>query len=266
VVNAEDIHCRRHARRLVGPVIWFAPDPPSLAVLRGTKRPYGLATVREGRLCFERLRKRVDLLAVNAIPACHGGSARHNVANALAAAAAALAMGVSAEHIAAALSRFGADPADNPGRANVFAINGATVLMDFGHNPEGLRAVFAIADQLPRKRLLVSFGQAGDRTDEAIRELSDVLADQQPDRVLIKEMPKYARGRSLTEVPELLRGRLLERGVAPERIEQMAGEDEALQAALAWLQPGDLAVLFVHGYIDEINAELTRLAATAPAS
>jgi UDP-N-acetylmuramyl tripeptide synthase len=260
VVNAEDIHCRRHARRLTGPVIWFAPDPPSQAVLRGTRRPYGLATVRAGRLCFERLRKRVDLLAVTDIPACHGGSARHNIANALAAAAAALAMGVSAEHIATALSRFGADPADNPGRANLFSINGASVLMDFGHNPEGLRAVFEIARKVPRQRLLISFGQAGDRTDEAIRELSDVIAAEQPDRVLIKQMPKYARGRDLNEVPKLLVDRLLECGLPEERIEVVAGEHEAVADALAWLQPGDLAVLFVHGYIEQINAELAALA------
>ena len=260
VVNAEDVHCRRHARRLDGPVIWFAPRPPGAAVLRGTRRPGGLATVRDGRLCIERARRRIDLLAVEEIPACHGGSARHNVANALAAAAAALAMGAPVEAIRSGLASFGSSPLDNPGRANVFHIGDATVLMDFGHNPEGLRAVFEIASKLPRQRLLVSFGQAGDRTDAAIAELADVLADQQPDRVLVKALTKYARGRDPAEVPRILLQRLLERGLQAAQLQQVDGEHEAVAAALDWLQPGDLAVLFVHGYIEQINAQLAELA------
>lgn len=259
VVNAEDVHCRRHARRMKRPVIWFSLRPPSVKLLAGTQRPAGVMTVREGRLHFERGRKRLALIAADAIPACHGGSATHNIANALAAAAAALAMKVPPEAINQALSEFGSDPKDNPGRATLFNIAGATVLMDFGHNPEGVRAVFNIAEGLPRERLLVSFGQAGDRTDQALRDLSDALADQKPDRVIVKEMNKYHRGREAGEIPTLLRGQLLARGLVEDQLAQARSEDEVLAQTLEWLQPGDLAILFVHSDIERISDELSRL-------
>lgn len=259
VVNAEDVHCRRHARRMKRPVIWFSLRPPSEKLLSGTQRPAGVMTVRDGKLCFERGAKTIELLAASDIPACHGGKATHNVANALAACAAALAMKVSPAAIRLAMGKFGSDPKDNPGRATLFKIAGATVLMDFGHNPEGVRAVFKIAQDLPRERLLVSFGQAGDRTDQALRDLSDALADQGPDKVIVKEMNKYHRGREAGEIPALLRDQLLTRGLREEQLTAATSEDEVLAQTLEWLRPGDLAILFVHSDIERISDELGRL-------
>ncbi len=260
VVNAEDVHCRRHARRMSRPVIWFALRPPRPSVLSGTQRLAGVMTVEADQLVYLRGQRRTKLLPVAAIPAAHGGSARHNVANALAAAAAAMAMKVPLHAIRSALSCFGASPEDNPGRASLFRINGASVMMDFGHNPEGVRAIFEITAKLPRQRLLISFGQAGDRTDEALRDLADALADQSPDRVIIKEMNKYHRGRGAGEIPALLREQLLLGGLQPEQLTQVDSEDEALKHCLDWLRPGDLAILFVHSDIDRISAELSELA------
>jgi len=261
VVNAEDVHCRRHARRLNRPVLWFALRPPRPSVTQGAKQLAGVMTVVDGAICLLRGKQQRKIIEVTQIPATHGGNASHNVANALAAAAAAVAMKVPLEAIREALSTFGADPGDNPGRATLFEINGARVMMDFGHNPEGVRAIFQITERLPRKRLLVSFGQAGDRTDQAMRDLADALADQIPDRVIIKEMNKYHRGRGAGEIPALLRDQLLIRGLTPEQLAEAHSEDEVLEQTLAWLQPDDLAILFVHSDIERISAELARLAA-----
>src|SRR5262249_22563133 len=79
------------------------------------------------------------IATVAEVPITSGGAARHNIANALAAAAAAEALGISAEAIRRALVGFRAG--ENPARGNLLAVGAARVLLDFGHNPEGVRAV-----------------------------------------------------------------------------------------------------------------------------
>src|SRR5262249_56688243 len=84
-------------------------------------------------------------------PSPRGAAARHNISNALAAAAAAEALGISAEAIRRALVGFRAG--ENPARGNLFAVGAARVLLDFGHNPEGVRAVLELARALAAGRL-----------------------------------------------------------------------------------------------------------------
>ena len=73
------------------------------------------------------------------MPLTVGGSAEYNVSNIAGAALAALELGVSSTTVAEVLARFGADPADNPGRLMRYDYRGAQVLIDYAHNPEGLQ-------------------------------------------------------------------------------------------------------------------------------
>ena len=129
-----------------------------------------------------------DLLGVAELPIAMGGAARHNVSNALAAALVARALGFDTREIASGLEAFTGDPQHNPGRGNLFDLGGATILVDFAHNPHGLRALFEMASRLPAKRRLVLLGQAGDRDDESIRSLVKETWKAKPDRIVIKEM------------------------------------------------------------------------------
>lgn len=259
VVNAEDRYCTRHARKLARPVYWFALHRPPRALLRGQCEVRAQVYASHGEVVIDDAAGIRPLLPVADIPITVGGNATHNLANALAATAAGLAMGVAEPVLAQALRDFGRDWRDNPGRANLFWIRGAQVLADYGHNPEGLAAVFRIARALPHGRCLVSFGQAGDRSDADIRELADQVAALNPDRILVKDMPDMLRGRAAGEIPALLRTRLLDCGIAEQRIEILQGDPAALQSALAWIQPGDLAVLFIHTDSAALLEQLDRL-------
>ena len=44
--------------------------------------------------------------------------------------------------------RFGRDPADNAGRLMRFDVRGVKVLVDYAHNPDGLRGVLSVARAL----------------------------------------------------------------------------------------------------------------------
>ena len=84
---------------------------------------------------------------------------------------------------------------DNPGRCNVYEINGFTVLVDFAHNPEALQALLDMANRMATKRKALCFGQAGDRPDDLIRELARSAWESGLDQVFVSELAKYYRGR-----------------------------------------------------------------------
>ena len=134
-----------------------------------------------------------------------GGAARHNLANALAALAGAAALGLPPSAMAEALRTFGSDEADNPGRGLYREVGGVKVLVDFAHNPHGVAALGQPVATIPAARRLVLLGQAGDRTDAEIRALAAAVWSLRPDRVVIKEMESYLRGRDPGEIPALLR-------------------------------------------------------------
>ena len=191
-------------------------------------------------------RERIEVTRVKDVPVTFGGAARHNVANALAAIAMASTIGIPAEAMATGLSRVSNTPAHNPGRANTFERDGVRILLDYAHNPHGLTALLDIANALPAERRLLLLGQAGDRTDEAIRDLARAALSFQADRIVIKEIPEMLRGRPPGEIPAILEDELLRNGVPAGRIEHAASEAEGARLLLDQARAGDLVVLLVH--------------------
>jgi UDP-N-acetylmuramyl tripeptide synthase len=133
-----------------------------------------------------------------------------------------------------------------------------TVLVDFAHNPHGLAALLATARALSPRRLLVVLGQAGDRDDEAIRDLARTASRFAPDRIVLKALRGYQRGRPDGEVEAILEHELLRLGAPPESIARATGEVEALQGALAWAEPGDVVLQLVHSHREQVLEQLRR--------
>jgi UDP-N-acetylmuramyl tripeptide synthase len=176
--------------------------------------------------------------------------------------AAATALGIGIERIATALRRFGREVGDNPGRANLLELGGTRILLDYAHNPHGMAALVGVAQTFPARRRLVMLGQAGDRDDEAIRELARTAWTLQPDRVVVKEMDQYLRGRALGEVPALLADEFSRLGAPDSAISRVGPEIDGVREALAWARPGDLLVLAVHQDRRAVLGLLSRLTAT----
>jgi UDP-N-acetylmuramyl tripeptide synthase len=120
------------------------------------------------------------------------------------------------------------------------------LFLDYVHNPHGMAALTAALERFPAHRRLVLLGQAGDRDDTAIRELARGALALRPDRVVLKEMDAYLRGRAPGEVSRLLTDALIDAGYPREAITAAPTEIDAVRAALAWAEPGDLLVLGIH--------------------
>ena len=245
VLNADDAVLHQAGRALSKPVAWFGLDADmtgEAALASGHES----ATIIDGHFVLRRGQERVELLRVNEAPVTLGGSAVHNVANALAASLAAWCLGCSPDAVRQALATFGERNTDNPGRASLFDVGGVRVLLDYAHNPHGMQALAAIARALPGGRRGLVIGQAGNRDDESIRGLARSAWPIGIDHVVVKEMEAYRRGRPVGEIPGILADEFRHLGLPPESIEYGESEVDAVTRALDWARPGDLLVLTVH--------------------
>jgi cyanophycin synthetase len=272
VLNADDPELAARGSLGPSPVTWFSLEP-RLEPLPGPRRSTSAAgldlaahlaaggdavLLAGGELVLARGAGRRDVVAaVSEVPIAFGGAARYNVANALAAIGLCAALGLPVAAISRGLAALRNDNGtDNPGRGYLVELDGFHALVDYAHNPHGLAALIGFTSSLPAKRRLLVLGQAGDRDDEAIRDLARAAWSLRPDRVILKELPAMLRGRQPGEVPAILEAELLRLGARREDLSHAPTELAAVLQALDWARPGDLLLLLVHKQRDEAMAVL----------
>ncbi len=219
VLNADDPELVAASGGIAAPILWFSLDAGNPRLQEGDA-----VFLEDGFLVLAQRGCRTRIAPVAEVPITFGGAARHNVANALGAIGLAAAVGLPLEAVAIGLRRLAGTPEDNAGRANVLEREGVRILIDYAHNPHGLRALLDIARTLPAERRLILIGQAGDRDDAALRELARVAWTLHPDRLVVKEMPEMLRGRPSGEVPAILEDELLQLGAPRETVTRAASE------------------------------------------
>ncbi|HMD73183.1 MAG TPA: Mur ligase family protein, partial [Steroidobacteraceae bacterium] len=250
IVNADDaalsIAMKRlpHAARAQLALFAADYDHPALARLRAHSG--SICGLRGEELWIHHRGHELSLGRARDMPLSVGGAARYNIANLSAAALGGAALGLPLEAIVETLHRFGKKPADNPGRLERWVHGGASVLIDYAHNPDGLASLLCVARAMHPVRLGLLLGQAGNRDDTAIGDLARTAARFAPDRIVVKELPLMLRGRGLGEVPDLIERALLAAGIAAQRIEIEPDEETAALRLLDGAQPGDVIVLPVH--------------------
>lgn len=225
----------------------FSRDPDSPAI-RDVMNLGGRATsVIDGWITV--LRPGADplpLVELVDVPMTLAGLSRFNIENALAAASAALAIGIDADTVVAGLKTFLPDAEHNPGRMNFFSLPGdITVVMDLAHNEAGLEALLEIMEGVrrPEARLMLGLGAVGDRTDELIDALGEIGA-KGSDVVAIGHKERYLRARTMDEIDGLLRAGAARVGVTD--IATYTTEVECLAALVAQARAGDVIGLMCH--------------------
>ena len=246
VLNADDPMLVKGSAKLDRTIIWFSLDAASPLVQGHVGRGGTAVVAEDNKIVLFQAGQRRTIAPLTDVPITLRGTARHNVANALAAVGGGAALGLEPDTMTAALRRFGQRQNDNPGRAQLLELGGIRVLLDYAHNPHGMSALVSLAQKLPAARRLVMVGQAGDRSDEAIRELARAAWSLGPDYVVLKEMDEYLRGRAPGEVPALLEQEFVRLGLSPGSITHAGPDLSGVRSALEWAQPGDLLVLAVH--------------------
>ena len=251
VLNADDPGLAMYGLG-VAPASWFALDRATPLLAIGLTAGGDGCYVEDDTLVLAQGGRSVRVARLDAIPITLGGAARYNVSNALGAVLVASVLGglptgrtITIETMAEALGAFGT-ARTNPGRGNLYEVGGVRVLVDYGHNPHGLTALQGTVDAFASRRRLVVVGQAGDRGDEAIRELARAAWRLAPDRIVLKELPSLYRGREPGSVRAVLAEEFRRLGLPANELVEVETEPEALEAALEWAEPGDLVVMLTH--------------------
>ena len=255
VLNAADPMVARMAGSCPGKVTFFASDRnhPLMALHRAQRKRVVYrdrdAIVASGAGVEHRI-------ALSEIPVTQNGAIGFQVENAMAAIGAAWALEVPWATIRDGLASFVNDAQTAPGRFNVFSYRGATLVADYGHNPDAIQALVDAIENMPSapgsQRSVVISG-AGDRRDEDIRGQTEILGGAF-DRVLLYQ-DQCQRGRADGEVLALLQQGLLNATRTTE-VQEIHGEFLAIDTALATLQAGDLCLIL----IDQIEEALEHIA------
>jgi cyanophycin synthetase len=259
VLNADDPMVQYFVNRARCGIVYFSMDEKNPRVAEHLGRGGRAVCLRGNKImAFEGGAARA-IVAVGAIPITYGGMASCNIENAMAASAALLALNVPDARIRDALTGFQPDERDNPGRFNIFQMDGYKVMLDYGHNVAGYEQVIQFLEKQDAERLVGVIGVPGDRRDEAIGQVGALCA-RHFDKLIVKE-DEDRRGRAPGEVARILKS-AAQRAKAGE-VDVVLKEREALEAALAGAKKGDFITVFYEKYeplrdlITECSGELS---------
>ena len=252
VLNAADPMVVNMAESCPGSVTFFATD--SQIPVMATHRAQGQRVVFvDGDAIVAGEGSHEHRIALAEIPITRNGTIGFQIENAMAAMAAAWALGLDWKTIRTGLATFINDVETAPGRFNLFTYHGATLIADYGHNPDAIQALVRAIEHMPAKRRIVVISGAGDRRDVDISHQTQILGDAFDEVILYQD--QCQRGRADGEVLALLQQGLANAARATS-IEEIRGEFPAIDAALARLETGDLCLIL----IDQVDEALAHIA------
>jgi cyanophycin synthetase len=240
VLKADDPHVAAMATKCRGQVAFFALDGNHPLLVQKRLDGGRVAFVRDNSVMLAEGTHEFTLLSLDRIPLTHGGRIGFQVENVLAATAACWTLGMPCEQIRIGLESFSAHMDKVPGRFNLIEINGATVIVDYGHNVSSLQAIVGAISQFPHQRRTVIYSAAGDRRDIDMIRQGELLAESF-DRVVIYE-DAYLRGREPGEIVRLFKEGL-DKGGRVKEVYAVAGWQKAVDQCLSMILPGELVVM-----------------------
>ncbi|NBX20880.1 MAG: cyanophycin synthetase, partial [Betaproteobacteria bacterium] len=192
VLNAADPIVASMAAKCKGEVIFFAADKNNAVM--ATHRAQGQAVVYvEGKHLIASKGDMLQSIPLEDVPITLGGAIGFQVDNVMASVAAAWSLGLGWDVIRKGLANFSNDSHNAAGRFNMFKFRGATVIADYGHNPDAMLALVQAVQALPASRRSVVISGAGDRRDQDIRQQTEILGDAFDEVVMFEDQCQRGR-------------------------------------------------------------------------
>ena len=247
VLNADDPNVLKMSAYTDAKVICYVTMNPSHPLVREHIRAGGRACALEQGVNGHMITlydkgSHIPLMWTHLIPATLEGRALHNVQNAMVAASMAFSMGIKLDAIRHGLRTFDTTFFQAPGRMNVYNEHPFKVVMDYAHNAHAVSVMADLAQRLDAERRIVVVAGPGDRRDDDLREIAQVIAGKFDHYVVRRD--DALRGRDGDEVPRIIAKALQAAGVDEAAISVIPDEQEAIDAALRMSQPGDLLLVF----------------------
>lgn len=242
VLNADDEMTPLIMGRVTCKTMLFSKDHTNQMILKHLEAGRPAVYARNGSIYFSGPAGEKYVVGINDIPITFRGTAECNIENSLAAASALLASGIPIKTIQLGMTSFKPDIRINPGRFNIFDMGNISVMVDYGHNIAGYRAVVQMMMERAASSYIGVIGMPGDRRNENITEVGR-FCGRSFTRLYIKE-DNDLRGRDAGEVADLLYNAAVAEGMDIKDISIVYSETVALETAIMEAKPGDLVVLF----------------------
>ncbi|WP_192821125.1 cyanophycin synthetase [Rufibacter sp. LB8] len=202
ILNADDDHVYNMAQEVDAKVAFFSMDESNPRILKHVAKG-GLAAVCEnGYISIFKNTYKIRVDRVADIPLTFGGRAKFNIENVLAATLAGYISHFEISEIKTALRTFIPSSNKTPGRMNLFKFPTFEVLVDYAHNPAGMKGIAEFLQNVDARKHVGIIAGVGDRRDEDIVEMGR-LAASMFDEVIVRH-DKDLRGRSAENIIELM--------------------------------------------------------------
>jgi len=251
VLNAADPLVAKMAKVCPGQVTYFARDVQHPIMAKHRAQGQRVIFVQDQHIIAAEGKKEFHI-PLSSIPITANGMISFQVENTMAVIGAAWALNISWDVISQALSSFVSDANNVPGRFNLFTYRQATIIADYGHNPDAIAALSETISQMPAKKRMVVISGAGDRRDQDIRKQTEILG-QHFDHVILYE-DQCQRGRADGEVVAILRQGLSDSKIV-KKIEEIQGEFKAIDSAFSQIEAGDVCLVLV----DQVEEALAHI-------
>lgn len=251
VLNADDEMCMSIRNRIKSNIILFSKDKGNKYVSEHVENGGKIIYVENNYICMEDNNGMTPIIKVKDIKITLDGKLEYNIENAMAACGALISLNVDIKLIRKGMKNFYPDEEHNPGRFNMYKINDITVILDYGHNIEGYKAVLEGAKKLRCKRFVGIIGAPGDRKNENILSLGKISGENF-DYIYIKE-DEDKRGRKNGEVAKLLEQGVRQTSFNTKNMSTILNEEKALVEAIKNSKKGDLIIVFFENYESLLN-------------
>lgn len=202
ILNADDDLVYGMRRSLDCNLALFSLDENNPRI-QALQRIGGITAVYEnGYITLCRGTWKMRIMKAENVPLTFGGKALFMIQNILAAVIAANVRGISIEDMKAALESFVPSASQTPGRLNLFEFQNFKILLDYAHNPAGMRALKQVTDTMDATVKVGIIAGVGDRRDEDMNEIGSIAAEMF-DEIIIRQ-DKRLRGRTEKELIKLL--------------------------------------------------------------
>ncbi len=202
ILNADDDLVYEMRRNIECNLALFSMDENNPHI-KALQRKGGITAIYEnGYVTICRGEWKMRVMKAENIPLTYGGKAKFMIQNVLPAILAANVQGISIEDMKAALETFIPSASQTPGRLNLFKFKEFSILLDYAHNPAGMRALQQFTDELDATVKVGIIAGIGDRRVEDNNEMGSIAAEMF-DEIIIRQ-DKRLRGKTEEELIKML--------------------------------------------------------------
>ena len=250
VLNADDDRVYDMRNNVESHVALFSMDEENPRIKRHSSRGGVSAIYENGYITIFRGEWKMRVSKAANVPLTKGGKASFMIQNVLAGVLACYLQGFSIEDIKVAIESFIPSPSQTPGRLNMFNFNKFDVLLDYAHNPAGLRALHKYVEKLEGSPKVGIVAGVGDRRKEDNFELGQIAAEMF-DEIIIRQ-DRNLRGKDEDELINEIKAGILD--VNPKiPLQIITKESEAIIHAVENAKEGSLIVVSSDVVPDALN-------------